>query len=35
MKTKELTAVKMYFFEEVLHQYSFKLLIKNVICSPT
>lgn len=35
MKTKKLTAVKMIHFQEVIRDYSLKLLLKNVICSPS
>ena len=35
MKTKKLSAIKWYHFEEVVRKFSLKLLLKNVICSPS
>jgi len=35
MKTKKLTAIKMYHLQEVVPKFSLKLLLKNVICSPS
>ncbi len=35
MKTKKLSAIKLVHFKEVVLNYSIKLLLKNVICSPS
>ena len=35
MKTKELTSIMCFHFQEVKGVFSLKLLLKNVICSPT
>ncbi len=35
MKTKKLSAIKLLHFQEVVLSYSLKLLLKNVICSPS
>jgi hypothetical protein len=35
MKTKKLSAIKLHHFQEVVPQFSLKLLLKNVICSPS
>jgi len=35
MKTKKLSAIKSYLFQEEIFSYSLKLLLKNVICSPS
>jgi len=35
MKTKKLNAIDLYHFQEEILGYSLKLLLKNVICSPS
>lgn len=35
MKTKKLSAIKSYHFQDVAPKFSLKLLLKNVICSPS
>jgi len=35
MKTKKLSAIKLFRFQEVVQSQSLKLFLKNIICSPS